>query len=161
MLSLSDKGDSEVASERAGAYHAAKLAAITGDDVRTWSIASSGTDANLAIRLVKAIVQKGLSDTSATAAPTVSSVNDANTTLGYIVGQVVGQDASRLMNYDNSQRTLDQHIHVRFIAGDVIYMNIRLRAPLVNVGATNQQVLGTTLQNMYSEESFTLKITLA
>ncbi len=161
MLSLSDKGDSEVASERAGAYHAAKLAAITGDDVRTWSIASNGTDANLAIRLVKAIVQKGLSDTTATAVPTVSSVNDANTTLGYIVGQVVGQDASRLMDYDNSQRTLDQHIHVRFIAGDVIYMNIRLRAPLVNVGATNQQVLGTTLQNMYSEESFTLKITLA
>jgi hypothetical protein len=158
ILSLSDKGDSEYTAERAAAW-----TKDTTPDVQSWGAASSGTDANLAIRLVKALVQKGLSDTSATATPTVSSVNDNNLseTLASIVAQVVGQDTSRLMNYDNSQRTLDQHILLRFIAGDVIYMNIRLRAPAVNVGATNQQVLGSTLQNMYSEESFTLKITLS
>jgi hypothetical protein len=156
ILSLSDKGDSEDAAERAAAW-----TKDTQPNVQSWSSASSGTDANLAIRLVKALVQKGLSDTSSSAVPTVSSVNDANTTLGHIVGQVVGQDASRLMNSDNSERTLEQHILLRFIAGDVIYMNIRLRAPSVNVGATNQQVLGTTLQNMYSEENFTIKITLS
>jgi hypothetical protein len=152
MLSLSDKGDSEDAAERAGAWTKSTTA-----DVQSWSTASSGTDANLAIRLVKAIVAKGLDGAGV---PNVSSVNDANTTLGHIVGQVVGQDASRLMDYDNSQRTLDQHILLRFIAGDVIYMNIRLKAPAVNVGATNQQVLGSTLENMYSEENFTIKITL-
>jgi hypothetical protein len=154
MLSLSDKGDSEDAAERAAAWTKS-----TTDDVQSWSTASSGTDANLAIRLVKAIVAKGLDGAGV---PTVSSVNDNNLseTLANIVAQVVGQDASRLMDYDNSERTRDQHILLRFIAGDIIYMNIRLRAPAVNVGATNQQVLGTTLENMYSEENFTIKITL-
>ncbi len=157
MLSINAEGDNETAG--GAALRAAAWTKDTTPDVQSWSAASSGTDANLAIRLVKALVQKGLDGAGV---PTVSSVNDNNLseTLASIVAQVVGQDASRLMDYDNSERTLDQHILLRFIAGDVIYMNIRLRAPLVNVGATNQQVLGSTLQNMYSEENFTIKITL-
>jgi hypothetical protein len=157
VLSINAEGDNETAG--GAAARAAAWTKSTTTDVQSWSTASSGTDANLAIRLVKALVAKGLDGAGV---PTVSSVNDEQLTekLASIVAQVVGQDASRLMDYDNSQRTLDQHILLRFIAGDVIYMNIRLRAPSVNVGATNQQVLGSTLENMYSEENFTIKITL-
>ena len=161
MLSLSSAGDSEDAATRAGSYHEAKSDDLD-NDVRIWNNSSSGSDANLAIRLVKALVQKGLSDTSSTATPVVSSVNDQDTaSLANIVTQVVGQDASRLMNVDNSQRTLDQHMHLRFYAGDVLYMNIKLKTPNVNIGLTNQLVSKAALENMYVESNFTVKITLA
>lgn len=158
MLSLGSAGDSEDAATRAAAY----TKSVSMVDAREWDISSSGSDANLAIRLVKALIHKGLSDTSSSAVPTVSSVNDQDTaSLANIVTQVVGQDASRLMNVDNSQRTLDQHMLLRFYAGDVLYMNIKLKTPNVNIGLTNQLVSKAALENMYVESNFTVKITLA
>ena len=160
MLSLNPgAGDSEDAATRAAAY----TKDYFSGDCRAWDISSSGSDANLAIRLVKALLQKGLSDTSSSAVPTVSAVNDQDTaSLANIVTQVVGQDASRLMNVDNSQRTLDQHMLLRFYAGDVLYMNIKLKTPNVNIGLPGrQQVSKAALENMYVESNFTVKITLA
>ena len=161
MLSLDSAGDSEDAATRAGSYHEAKIDDLV-NDVQSWSTASSGTDANLAIRLIKALVAKGL-DTNGI--PIISSINEPDqdklrASLANIVAQVVGQDASRLMNVDNSQRTRDQHILLRFYEGDVIYMNITLKTPSISVGLRNQLVSGSTLQSMYTEENFTLKITL-
>ena len=155
MLSLSDKGDSEVASERIAAYTKSTTA-----DVEDWSAEASTSDANLAIRLVKAIVGKGLGVANAKIISSVSAGESAS--LANIVSQVVGQDASRLMGVDNSERTLDQHMLLRFYAGDVFYVNIVLKAPNVSVG-TGQLVSKNALENMYpaGNNNFTLKITLA
>ena len=111
--------------------------------------------------MVKALVAKGLDG----GVPSVSSVNEPDQdilhgSLANIVKQVVGQDATRLMNVDNSQRTLDQHMLLRFYDGDVIYVNIRLKTPDVYTGILNQLVSDLALENMYTEENFTLKITL-
>jgi hypothetical protein len=108
---------------------------------------------------VKALVHKGL-DANGIPITSLVGANDS-ASLANIVSQVLGQDASRTMNVDNSERTRDQHILLRFYAGDVIYMNIKLKTPSVNVGNKNQLVSGATLESMYSEENFTIKITLA
>jgi hypothetical protein len=160
MLSISEGGDDDTI--QGASLRAASWTKSVAQNVQTWNSSSSGTDANLAIRLVKALITKGL-DTNGI--PIVSSVNEPNqntlrASLANIVAQVVGQDASRLMNMDNSQRTRDQHILLRFYAGDVIYMNITLKTPNISVGFRNQLVSESTLQSMYTEENFTLKITL-
>jgi hypothetical protein len=157
MLSVSAAGDNETAG--GAALRAAAWTKSTTADVQSWDNTSSNADANLALRLVKAVVHKGL-DSAGVPTTSLVSANDS-TSLANIVSQVVGQDASRLMNVDNSERTRDQHILLRFYAGDVIYMNIKLKTPSVNVGTKDQAVSGTTLQNMYTEENFTLKISLA
>jgi hypothetical protein len=162
MLSLSAAGDSEVAADRVAAYKTAKLSAINGTDVEAWSDAADTTDANLAIRLVKALVGKGL-DAANGNAKIVSAVSAGNSaSLANIVSQVVGQDASRLMDVDNSQRTLDKHMLLRFYAGDVFYINVKLTAPNVSVG-TGQLVSKSALESMYPSASnnFSIKITLA
>ena len=157
MLSIAAGGDDESAG--GAAARAAAYTKSTAANIQAWDNASSGTDANLALRLVKALVGKGL-DVAGAPVTSLVSANDS-ASLANIVSQVIGQDASRTMNVDNSQRTRDQHILLRFYAGDVIYVNIKLKTPAVNVGTTNQTVSGATLQSMYSEENFTLKITLA
>ncbi len=133
---------------------------VTNNVVNDWTATSSGTDANLAVRLVKAIVGKGV---DASGNPTTSLVNSNDSgSLANIVAQVIGQDASRTMNADNSQRTLEQHILLRFYPGDVIYVNIKLKTPSVSVGTQDQQVTGSALQALVTtEENFTIKITLA
>ena len=157
MLSLSDKGDSEVAAERVAAWSKSTTA-----DVEAWDESASTSDANLAIRLVKAIVGKGL-DVENANAKIVSAVSAGDAaSLANIVSQVVGQDASRLMNVDNSQRTREQHILLRFYAGDVFYVNINLKAPNVTVGS-GQLVSKSALEALYpvGNNNFMLKITLA
>ncbi len=158
MLSCSAAGDDETAG--GAAARAAAWTKSTAANIQAWDVSSSSSDANLALRLVKTLVAKGL---DANGAPTVSAVSAGNSdSLANIVSQVVGQDASRLMNVDNSQRTRDQHILLRFYEGDVIYMNITVTAPNVSVGATNQLVSKAALEAMYpsSNNNFTLKITL-
>lgn len=160
MLSLSDKGDSEVLSERVGAYHTAKTTMLN-TNVQTWSESSSPTDANLAIRLVKKLISKGLDSSRNPVSVSITS-NSANTlSIANIIAQVVGQDASRLMDEDNSERTLNKHMLVRFYPGDVIYMNIRLKTPNVSIGSLNQNVSKNSLEQMYTEQNFTIKFTLA
>ena len=159
MLSVNAAGDDETvngASARAAAWTKSTTA-----NIQAWDTTSSGTDANLALRLVKALVTKGLDGSGAPTTSLVSAGNPAS--LANIVAQVVGQDASRLMNMDNSQRTRDQHIALRFYPGDVIYMNIILKAPNVSIGLTNQLVSKSALEAMYpsANNNFTMKITLS
>jgi hypothetical protein len=159
MLSTSAGGDNETVEGAAARYAAWTKSTIP--NVQSWDVSSSSSDANLALRLVKTLVAKGL---DANGAPLVSAVSAGNPdSLANIVSQVVGQDATRLMNVDNSQRTRDQHILLRFYPGDVIYMNITLKAPNVSVGLKNQLVSKAALESMYpsSSNNFTLKITLA
>ena len=158
MLSCSAGGDNETA--EGAAARAAAWTKSTAANVQLWDQSASSSDANLAIRLVKTLVGKGLNGSGI---PTVSSVNAGEPdSLANIVSQVVGQDASRLMNVDMSQRTRDQHILLRFYPGDVIYMNITLKSPNVNIGSTNQLVSKAALEAMYPQNNnnFTLKITL-
>jgi hypothetical protein len=127
----------------------------------------SASDANLAVRLVQAILKKGLVGNALTGNPIeYSKVNDASLTavekkaaLAYIVAQVLGQDATRAMNADNSERTVEQHQLLRFYEGDVIYMSIKLKTPNVTVGEGNA-VGEATFENSYDEQTYVLKITL-
>ena len=99
--------------------------------------AGTVTNANLANLLVQAIGEK--------------LPNDVKN----IVEQVIGQDATRTMDVPSNIRQ-----PLKFIAGDIIYMNIILNKPTVIVGG-GQQVLDSTLMNKYSvTENYTLKITL-
>jgi hypothetical protein len=79
-----------------------------------------------------------------------------------IARQVIGQDASRAMDQDNNVPAPDVRQALKFIAGDIIYMNIKLKQPTVTVGA-GQNVLKATLDGKFplaNETIYTLKITL-
>ena len=160
MLSISS--DAAATKELNGAldrYNAyTKINYIDTTDVISWPETGTPADANLAMRLVRKIIGKGL---NASSELIVSNVNDSSTTsLAYIVKQVVGQDGTRLMNVDNSERTKDKVQLLRFYAGDIVYLNIKVVKPSITV-ASGQSVSSSALGDSYStEQSFTLKITL-
>jgi hypothetical protein len=163
MLSLEDAGDDETASGPANRYAEwNKKTIVDGSDVLVWSDAGDKEDANLAVRLVKAIINKGISSGTLVE----SNVNDAAAnpgSLANIVKQVIGQDASRTMAADGSQRTLDKHLSLPFFEGDVIYVNIKVKTPSIVVANGQNVATQENLQALYptaSEESYTLKITL-
>jgi hypothetical protein len=109
-----------------------------------FSAVTAGTkaDAKLAKLLVKAIATK------------------SGASVLEIAEQVLGQDASRAMDEDNNELTVDKRQALKFIAGDVIYMNIKLQKPDVIVGS-GQKVVDTAVEDKFSvEENYTLKITL-
>lgn len=162
MLSISAAGED-------GALPAARAAAFTkalGNgtvDPMTWDSASSATDANLAVRLVQAVVGKGVS-AGALNESSVEAVTDINSdaTLANIARQVVGQDSNRLINVDFSERTKDIRQLLRFYAGDVIYMNITLQVPSVSIGAAYAGAMtGSSIASRFAEKNYTVKITLA
>jgi hypothetical protein len=76
---------------------------------------------------------------------------------------VLGQDASRATNEDNSERLVDQKAALRFYAGDVVYVAIKLTSFRAAVGSA----IGTIAQNYNTEiptpaeETYYLRITLA
>ena len=129
----------------------------------------SASDAKLAKRLIGSILRKGLkNDVSGSFTFKSSNViaNEGdNYCLANIVRQVVGQDQTRSMNQDNSQRTVDEHILLRFYPGDIVYMNSKLKKPTVTITPGPSATTGlsvASLANSYSNEiSFTLKIELA
>jgi hypothetical protein len=143
--------------DRYAAYDAAIVSEIEGEYTAWTNTVGSSADANLARRLVAAVVNKGLNNGALVVSHV--SANDA-ASIANIVRQVVGQDASRLMDEDNSERTKNVHRLLRFYPGDVIYMNIKLNRPSVSVGQ-GQGILGSTLEANYTaEQNYTLKITL-
>lgn len=166
MLSLSGNGaDAAAVSEQAegGALRYATYtheAAAAAFDAEDWA-AGDAADANLARRLVAAILAKGLDSEGEIIISDIDAAEKDKTLLSNIVRQVIGQDETRLMNEDNSQRTVGVHRLLRFYAGDVIYMNIKLLTPTVTVGSGQTgNVTATALQNSYVQQSYTLKITL-
>ena len=164
MLSISAAGDDETAG--GAAARAAAFTKSTTADVEAWSYAATAADANLALRLVEAIVKKGKAGGAVTSTTLVQSsvaaITDTATdaTLANIVKQVIGQDSSRTQLVDGSQRTRDQHLLLRFYAGDVIYLNIKVKRPTVEVtgytGGANAPA-----STLVTEQSYVLKITLA
>jgi hypothetical protein len=125
------------------------------------TLEGSASDAQLAKRLMGAILKKGLkSDGTFMSSNVIANAATDKACLANIVRQVLGQDETRSMNEDNSQRAIDQHALLRFYAGDVIYMNIKVKRPNVTMspGPTN---MGSTVASAYANEiSFSLKITL-
>ena len=110
-------------------------------DYSSATITGSNADAQLARLLVKAIASKNGAAVLA------------------IANQVIGQDASRASGEDNNDITDPKRQALKFIAGDVIYMNIQLQPPTVVLG-TGQQVSKTELEGRFTGENYTLKITL-
>jgi hypothetical protein len=125
------------------------------------ALEGSASDAMLAKRLMGAILKKGLkSDGTFMSSNVIANAATDKACLANIVRQVLGQDETRSMNKDNSQRAIDQHDLLRFYAGDVIYMNIKVKRPNVTVspGPTNMLDASAAYVN---EISFSLKITLS
>jgi hypothetical protein len=125
------------------------------DAAAPWTTAGDASDANLAVRLVKALIDNN---------PTTSLVsNGAATTVANIVKQVVGQDASRATDEDNNKYSPENHGLLRFYPDDVIYVSINLTTPTVTVG-TGQLVSGPTMEDLYSnatgDKKYTIKLTL-
>jgi hypothetical protein len=151
---------------RYAAYSTAHVNEINNVDITLWTNKTgSGADANLAKRLTAAIVGKGL---NAQGQLETSKVSDSTLTeeqrkakLAYIVAQIVGQDGTRLMNEDNSERGKNMRALLRFYEGDIIYVNIKLATPNVSVGAGQAGgVNKTALESSYTAQSYMLKITL-
>jgi hypothetical protein len=136
-----------------------KRTMVDASDVGVWDDAQSPIDANLAVALVKAILNKGLLN----GAIEVQEVNSATIgQLAYIANQVLGQDATRMMGHDNSARTKNVHQLLKFVVGDTIYMNIKVAKPALTVGTNTpaQQTIAGGLDLKSLEHNFTLKIVL-
>ena len=176
MLSLNagtdDQNDLAAMNETSGGRAAryAVYAPVVAADVNDLIDATgSASDANLAKRLIGAVLRKGMSKDASNAAVFKSSNVIANkddiNCLANIVRQVIGQDQTRSMNQDNSERALDQHILLRFYPGDIVYMNIKLKKPTVSISPGPNASTGLTVASLAdsyaSEISFTLKVTLA
>jgi hypothetical protein len=120
-----------------------------------WNISGSTSNANLAARLVAKLITNN---------PSSSKISDnVATSVANIVKQVIGQDASRATDEDNSKYNPENHGLLRFYPNDVIYVSIQLMSPEVTVGS-GQQVSDTTLTQLYSnatgDKVYALKITL-
>jgi hypothetical protein len=146
-------------------------AGLSGERFSTWSKdvtlpltdaawdANSATDANLALRMVKAIVKKGLDAQGAVKTETGVYASTDASGLSNIVKQVLGQDASRAMDVDNNELQQDRHQLLRFYANDTIYVNVKLQKPNVTYGAG--QRTPAPFQDGDAERNYTIKITLA
>jgi hypothetical protein len=133
MMSTND-----VSGNTAGTYRYASTDAVDLTD-----LVSSASDAKLAVRLVDTITKK---DTTALTA---------------IVKQVLGQDASRARDQDNNAIAPGVRQELKFIAGDKIYLNIRLATPTIS--AQQYQLNAPTTSgfaNAGAEVNYTLEIEL-
>lgn len=129
---------------------------VDASDVGVWDAAQSPIDANLAVALVKAILAKGL--VNGGVPQEVTGATSAQ--LAFIPKQVLGQDATRMMDHDNSERTKNVHQLLKFVVGDTIYMNIKVAEPTLSVGAGQQVTAAGTLNAKRNEHNYTLKIVL-
>ncbi len=134
---------------------------LTKDDILEWSSLGTNSDADLARRLVYAIIKKGL-DNSNQIKVSNSEDADIQSTLSNIVNQVIGQDASRAMGADNNELQPEEHQLLKFQNGDIIYINIKLTTPQV-VFANNTPSGSSPNVNIFNssnEKNYAIKITL-
>lgn len=121
--------------------HVAATAAISNDAELISKMNGDGVnDAQLNIKLATAIS------------------NLSNDKCSAIARQVIGQDASRALNYDNDSNTPNLSQSLEFRGGDVIYVSIRLQQPTVTV---SNNVANAPVANQYTETVYVLKITLS
>jgi hypothetical protein len=119
--------------------HVAATAAIANDSSFITYMTSDGAGtANISSNLVSSIFS--MSNSAATA----------------IAKQVIGQDASRAMSQDNDLNAPNTYQALKWIAGDVIYMNVTLQPPTVTKQSGQLQNITTFSGNA----SYLLKITL-
>ena len=130
-------------------------------DMGLMALEGSASDAMLAKRLMGAILKKGLrSDGKFMTSNVIANAASDKSCLANIVRQVLGQDETRSMNEDNSQRAIDQHALLRFYAGDVIYMKIKVKRPNVTVSPGSTNMSSDASAAYVNEISFALKVTL-
>jgi hypothetical protein len=135
----------------------------TTADVENWTFTHDVTNANLALRLVEQVIAKGKAGAVIGGAIVPSDVSGADTaaaSLAHIVKQVIGQDSSRANDVDGSERTLDKHLLLRFYADDVIYMQIALEPPTVEVSGSGNANKPSNSLVTKSDVTYVLKITL-
>jgi hypothetical protein len=65
-----------------------------------------------------------------------------------VAKQVIGQDATRAMDTDNDMNSPNYYQALKFIADDVVYMRVKLLAPIVTAGVAQ---LGEPLASKYSD----------
>jgi hypothetical protein len=106
--------------------------------------------ANLAASLVKTLIKKGFTDAS----ENVGYTNSPDLTT--IVKEVVGQDPSRARDQDNNQPNPGVKQNLKFYAGDVIFVSVRVKAPTVLLGSATTGIVSTSCP----DKLFNLKITL-
>jgi hypothetical protein len=150
-----------VSGERIAAWR--KAAAVAAGPLDAAWEQASRLDANLALRMVKAIVNKGLDANGAVEVETdvYGASKTASDLLSAIVKQVIGQDASRAMDVDNNELAPELHQMLRFYAGDVIYVNVNLEAPNVTYASGQRTDAASLFQTGDGARNYTIKITLA
>jgi primosomal replication protein N len=144
-----------------------QLQMITDYMFDDWTdISQTSTDAKLAINITKKIIMKGLigntviTNTIDPSGNIVGNPSGASTGLGEIVKQVLGQDASRAMGYDNNELTPDIHQLLPLYNGDTIFISITIKTPQVSYSphAANP---GYSAQNIaFNNVTYLIKIVL-
>lgn len=125
--------------------HAAATAAITNDQAFMDKMNGDAVG--------DALLAKGLRDL-------IENMADADVL--EVVKQVIGQDAERAKDQDNNELTPDVKQSLKFLAGDVVYVQITLQQPTVTVSngaAVAQQ--SEPLASAVTQQTYNLKITLA
>jgi len=125
--------------------HVAATAAITNDTafLTYMNAKNPANGAAIASKLKDAIIS--MSDSEALA----------------IVEQVLGQDADRAKDQDNNELAPDQKQNLAWMAGDIIYLQVKLKEPTVtvSVGAAGQKSAPSSTD--VTEQIYNLKITLS
>lgn len=168
LASVDNVGADKTVAQRFADYAYAATVGDAGQSCHDWALAGAGAgtkaDADLARRLVRKIVDSNYDVAASGDAKFV--VSDNSTTMSSalaaaIVKQVLGTDANRAVNNDNSKYSPEKHGLLKFFAGDVIYVNIKLKTPDVVV-SNNQQVADTAIEGRYAtEQSYTIRLVLA
>jgi hypothetical protein len=153
-------GDLALAYAAEGMFgHPSATAAIT-NDVAIVDGFNNDASKNTAITAAALPAQ----DNQALAQRLAATLHASSEAVATAIAQVVlGQDASRATNEDNSERQVDQKAALRFYAGDVVYVAIKL----TNFRAALGSNAGTLAQNYNTEiptpadETYYLRINLA
>jgi len=154
-------GDLALAYAAEGMFgHPSATAAITNDEEIVNGF-NNDASKNTAITSAATPTQANQALAQRLAAKLYESVEAVATAIAQVV---LGQDASRATNEDNSERQVDQKAALRFYAGDVVYVAIKLTTFRATIGAA----IGTIAQNYNTEiiptpadETYYLRITLA
>ena len=141
---------------------------ISAQDVLDWPVTSDTLNANLAIRIVREIIKKGIDAqgnyiiSDVNTVKNAASGSSAKKALAGIVAQVIGQDASRAMGQDNNALVPEVRHLLKFMDGDKIYLQINLQKPEISVygGNTSVQEAYDSINAVNTSYSFTLEITL-
>ena len=114
------------------------------------------TNARLAELLVRSILLKGLDSNGFITSTILNGVAPDPSSLANIVSQVISQDLNRAMGKNNRNPVL-----LPFYAGDIIYMNIKLKRPDVYIGAGSSPSSGDIIKNRYTKDiNYALQFTL-